>query len=218
MISVQITLVYVETDMNDAKVPNEVLLAAGLDLMRQAGKPLEKMPAKGRAMIYRTSDGETVRIRTCNDHVLVALAASPNEGARLNIEGTDHLLIVMPETPRQHGAVIAYFIPSEVAVRAVRSSHAAWLASRPNTDGDNKTWCVWFDDDGPAKANGFAQQWLQYRLSGKGSTQLASVGPAHAGSNGTRSLGEVIATARKQIAEVAGVSFEAVKITVDLTA
>jgi hypothetical protein len=147
----------------------------------------------------------------------VALATSPGEGARLNIEGTDHLLIVMPETPRHHGAVIAYFIPSEVAVKAVRSSHAAWLASKPNTNGDNKTWCVWFDDDGPAKANGFAQQWSQYRLPGKGSTQLATAAPAHTGLNGTRRLGEVIATARKQIAEVAGVSFEAVKITVDLT-
>ena len=95
-------------------------------------------------MQYALPNGETVRVRTCNDHVLVALAASARKGAALNIEGTDHLLVVMPEIPRTGGSVIAYLVPTEIAVEAVRTTHADWLASNPNTKGKNRTWNIWF--------------------------------------------------------------------------
>jgi hypothetical protein len=87
--------------MNGDRVPNDALVGAGLKLMRDAGMPLERAPARGRAMIYRLSNGQTVRVRTCNDHVLVVLADESSETAKLNIEGTDHLLVIMPQTPRE---------------------------------------------------------------------------------------------------------------------
>jgi hypothetical protein len=90
-----------------ARVSNESLLEAGLTLMREAGRPLERLPTNSRAMKFSLSSGETVRVRTCNDHVLVVLADRAEKGARLNIEGTDYLLIVMPEVPRTIGAVSA---------------------------------------------------------------------------------------------------------------
>src|SRR3989337_3478223 len=115
------------------RVSNQELVDAGLAMMKAVGKPLQKLPTNSRAMKYRLANGETVRIRTCNDHVLVVLAESASAGAALNIEGTDHLLIVMTEIPRQAGPVIASFVPASVAVRAVRKAHADWLATNPAT-------------------------------------------------------------------------------------
>lgn len=195
--------------MRAGRIPNDTLLDAGLILMKQAGRSLERVKTNTRSMQYALPNGETVRVRTCNDHVLVALAASPRKGAALNIEGTDHLLIVMPETPRTAGSVIAYLVPTKVAVEAVRSSHANWLDSNPNTKGENRTWNIWFDE--AAKAGGFAEKWAKYRLPGSVSTLKSSPAPATA--SGT--LGDVIATAKQQIADAAGVPIDAVKITVE---
>jgi hypothetical protein len=216
--------------VKEHKVPNAELLEAGLELMRRAGKPLERGETKGRAMLYRTAEGRTVRIRTCNDHVLVVLADSADRGAALNIEGTDYLLIVMPEEPRSRGPVIGYLVPTEVAVHAARTTHEEWLASNPNTKGQNRTWNLWFDDDGPAKANGFAHKWAEYRLPGfidvrrpsRTKTVLPSNSARSAANSGEEddspaNLGRVIADARRQIASTAGVPESAVKITIDLT-
>lgn len=201
--------------MRTDRVPNEALLEAGLALMQQAGKGLEKVPTNSRAMMYRLRDGETVRVRTCNDHILVVLADSADEGARLNIEGTDHLLIVMPETPRISGPIIGYLVPTSIAVDAVRRTHAEWLASSPNTKGTNRTWNIWFDDESP-KAGGFAKRWARYRLTGSATTNPRAGSVAPLGSARGGKLGEVIAAARKQIADAAGVPMDAVKITVQL--
>ena len=107
--------------MLQIKVPNDQLLEAGLRLMEQNGQPLQRAESKGRARLYRNPEGRTVRVRTCNDHVLVVVADSPEVGAKLNIEGTDSILIVMPEIPGSPGPVVAYLVPTSVAVEAVRS-------------------------------------------------------------------------------------------------
>lgn len=197
------------------KVPNELLLNAGLELMRRTGKALEKMPTSTRAMLYRTADGKTVRIRTCNDHILVVLAESADAGAKLNIEGTDFLLVVMPEIPRTKGNVVAYFIPTEVAASAARRSHAEWLASKPETKGNNRTWNIWFDDVG-AKSGGFAREWAKYRLQGMSLDGSEKADDAMSSVSQSKNLGAVIAEARNRIAEAAGVPVGAVKISVAL--
>ncbi|MDX2218298.1 MAG: hypothetical protein SF172_04680 [Burkholderiales bacterium] len=196
------------------KVSNETLLNAGLDLMAQAGNSLVKVPTSSRAMIYRLQDGSTVRVRTCNDHVLVVLADAAEAGARLNIEGTDHLLVVMPEIPRTKGNVHAYFLPTAVAVSAVRESHAAWLASNPATKGNNRTWNIWFDDYG-ALWGDFATKWAKYRLKGNSAT-AEKAGSVSERTAGVKTLGEVIAEARRIIAEAAGVPIDAVKVSIAL--
>src|SRR5258707_15486035 len=101
-------------------VPNESLLAAALELMKQNGKPLTKSHGHGRSMRYSLQNGESVRVRTCNDHILIVLGDQPSGNAKLNIEGTDWLLIAMPEVPRTPGKVRAYFVATEVAVEAAR--------------------------------------------------------------------------------------------------
>jgi len=198
------------------KVPNQDLAAAGLALMAQNGKRLERVEAKGRAMIYRTPHGESVRIRTCNDHVLVVLADSADETAKLNVEGTDQILIVMPEVPRMRGNILAYLVPTEVVVEAARTSHAEWLRSQPATKGQNRTWNLWFDEDGLAKSNGFGKKWTKYRLrgnSGAASTTPSELPDRQAG----QKLGDVIADARRRIAAAAGIPEGAVKISIDLS-
>ena len=195
--------------MREGRIPNEMLLEVGLTLMKRAGQPLERLKTNTRSMQYALLNGETVRVRTCNDHVLVALAATARKGSALNIEGTDHLLIVMPEIPRTAGSVVAYLVPTQVAVEAVRTTHADWLASNPNTKGKNRTWNIWFDE--ASKAGSFAEKWSKYRLPGTASTFKAT--PSPTGANGT--LGDVIAAAKQQIAVAAGVPIDAVKITVE---
>jgi hypothetical protein len=191
-------------------VPNEQLLQAGLKLMDINGKSLTRKQVSGRSMKYSMSNGQTVRVRTCNDHVLIVLASQHEGNAKLNIEGTDWLLVVMPEVPRTPGKVIAYLVPEAEAVREVRATHQAWLDSDPNTKGNNRTWNIWFDPDGPVKANDFARKWSRYRLVGDVST-VPVMDPMPAGSG---SLRTEIEDARMRIARVAGVPPGSVTITI----
>jgi hypothetical protein len=201
--------------MVDDRVPNDALAEAGLELMKQCGKPLERVKSNGRAMIYRMSDGASVRLRTCNDHLLVVLAAADDpDTARVNVEGTDYLLVVMPERQRTPGPVMGYLIPAAIVADAARSTHKDWLATKPNTKGDNRTWNLWFNKSGPSKANNFAEKWQQYRLSGSASAGSAT--PTAPLSSQPLKLGDVIASAKLQIAESAGVSADRVKIIIDV--
>jgi hypothetical protein len=195
------------------RIDNERLLVAGLEMMKQDGKPLRKLQSTGRSMLYALSTGETVRVRTCNDHILIVVADRPTADAKLNIEGTDWLLIVMPEVERTPGRVIAYLVPTNIAVGAVRRTHQEWLDTQPDTNGRNVTWNLWFDVNGPVKANDFATKWSEYRVNGVGETiQPIAVSDFAAELNNIKAEVEA---ARQRISRAAGVPREAVRITVD---
>jgi hypothetical protein len=199
------------------RVDNSDLLTAGLSAMKSAGTSLTPVESGTRARIYRSGNGETVRVRTCNDHVLVTVAASTERDAKLNIEGTDHLLIVMPEVPRSPGPVMVFFIPTAVVVEAVRQAHARWLASNPSTKGSNRTWNLWFDEDEAAAGGGFARIWQKYKLASPISAVKSSAAESPAAqSSGPMTLGEVIADAKRRIATAAGVSESAIKISIEM--
>ena len=195
-----------------AKVPNDELLAAGLDLMRQNSLPLTRIPSKGRSMIYATPDGRSVRARTCNDHILIVVASDDSEDAQLNVENTDLLLFVYPSTPRTDGPVEAFLLPVPEVVEAARRTHHEWLATKPRTRGNNRTWNLWFDDDGPAQASGFAKFWAKYRLDGHATT-VESEAPLETDTKPP--LGDVISACQRQIAEAAGVPVGSVRISVE---
>ena len=196
------------------RIESGVLLEAGLELMRLNGKPLTKLPSKGRSMLYKLPSGETVRARTCNDRILIAVADKPSADARLNIEGTDWLFVVMPEIVRTEGKIIAYLIPAQEAVAEVRHSHQAWLASNPNTKGANTTWIIWFDHVGSAGSNNYAERWTKYRLEGNVSTLGFSSKQAAPAGEAANIKAEVEA-ARHRIARAAGVAPGSVKISID---
>jgi hypothetical protein len=198
------------------RIDNDDLLKAGLTIMEQNGKPLKKIQGPGRAMLFALPNGETVRVRTCNDHILIVLADRPSDDARLNIEGTDWLLIAMPEFERTPGKIIAYLVPTAVATEAAKATHRDWLSTNPNTKGSNTTWNLWFDADGPAKANDFAKKWSMYRLNGDGQAAHA----VNAQGNGSEPLNvkAEVEAARQRISKAAGVPPEAVRITVDFSA
>jgi hypothetical protein len=172
-------------------------------------------------MIYVMQNRQTVRVRTSNDPILVVVADHDGEGAKLNVEGTDHILFIMPRKARTHGPVDAYFLPSDVVATSSREAHREWLANQPNTKGDNRTWNLRFLEK-PSRKNsasyGFARKWAAYRLPGEASTLAEPITPPEAPPEPTSGLklGDVIAAAKRQIAEVAGVPPDAVRISVDL--
>lgn len=203
------------------RVEKEMLLNAGLRLMEQNGKPLSKLPSKGTAKLYRLPNGETVRARTCNDHILIAVADAPTEGARLNVEGTDWILLVMPEVPRTPGAVRVYLLPTDEVVEEVRRTHTDWLASQPNTRGENTTWNLWFRDNGPNKASGYARKWARYLVPGEARTDSGTEQGPVSGKTpvaGPLALREEISASRSRIAKIAGVPVDAVKISIEFSA
>ena len=204
------------------RIDNEVLRDAGLALMRENGQPLTKCPSPGRSMLYSMPNGDSVRVRTSNDHILIVVADKPTPDARLNIEGTNWLLIVMPKLERAEGPVIAYLVPAEEAVETVRRAHQAWLSSEPNTKGNNTTWNLWFDHVYSGMASredkhGYAEKWAKYRLAGDISTKdLASTGCDPA--SNSVSIQDEVDAARQRIARAASVHPEAVKISIDFVA
>lgn len=203
-----------QTKSNRSGVARAALIDAGLQLMRQAQKPLTR--AQTRKTIYQTAQGETVRVRTCNDHVLLAVADSAENDAKLSIEGTDYLLLVMPETPRTPGPVTAFLVPTMEAVEACRTAHREWLASNPKTKGDNRTWNVWFDDGAPEESYGFSRKWTRYRLKGSATTQAGTPENIHSAASNEARLAEVVASSRRAIAKAADVPLEAVRISIEL--
>ena len=200
------------------RIDNEVLLKAGLELMRQNGKPLTRLPSKGRAMLFKLEDGQSVRVRTCNDHILIAVADRPTEDAKLNIEGTNWLLIVMPEVERTHGNVLGYLVPTKEAVEEVRQTHREWLATNPATKDGNTTWNLWFDHDGSGKANDYAEKWTRYRLEGMITTAAIANNETAPTREAGGNLKAEVRAAQERIASVAGVSPESVKISIDFGA
>lgn len=193
------------------RIESGVLVEAGLTAMRLSGRPLTRVASKGRAMIYSLSNGETVRIRTCNDHVLIVVGDSPSPDAKLNVMGTDWLLVVMPEVERTPGNVLVYLIPASEVESEARRTHQEWLASNPNTNGLNKTWNLWFHAGGPQGSNNYAVKWAAYRLdaivaSSESTERKSAAEPS--------SIKTEVELARRRIAEVAGVPVNAVKITI----
>jgi len=193
------------------KIDSASLVEAGLTAMRLVGKPLAKQPAKGRAMIYALPNGETVRLRTCNDHLLIVVSDRPTADAKLNIEGTDWILMVMPEIERTAGKTVSYLLPTAEVEGEAHRTHQEWLNGNPKTGGDNRTWNLWFRADGPGKANDYARKWHRYRLI---ATPALESTPRSEIRNGTGNVKAEVENARKRIAEAAGVPVEAIKITI----
>lgn len=203
------------------RIGSEVLAEAGLEAMRRHGKPLARLQSKGRSMIYALPNGETVRMRTCNDHALIVVADKPDLDAKLNVEGTDWLLLVMPEVERKMGKVDVYLLPSAEVVKEARRTHKEWLTGNPNTKGDNKAWALWFDKDAPEKANDYGSKWAKYKIKEDVSTAGGVMYSKFETTEGTQSsegqsnIRDTVEKARREIAAIAGVAPEAVKITIN---
>jgi hypothetical protein len=125
----------------------------------------------------------------------------------------------MPETPRTHGNVMAYLVPTAEAVAEVRRTHRDWLATNPNTKGGNTTWNLWFAPDGPNKANDYAEKWDSYRLKGTVSTDEFMPEPPphgiHAPQDNSVLQAEVNAF-QHRVATMLGLGPEAVKVSIEL--
>ena len=199
----------------ESRVSNRVLLRAALKLMGQNGCPLTDKYTAGRSNIYEMSNGETVRVRTSNDPILVVLAETPEPDAKLNIQGTDWLLFVMLEKKRTEGNVIGYLVPTQKAVNDVREAHQNWLNTSPNTKGNNRTWNIWFDESGRKTANRYAEKWADYRLEGTVSTHDVGATSSPSERPGF-DIGEEIAAMQARIARGTGLPPNFIKVSIEI--
>lgn len=143
---------------------SDELRIAALGAMDWRGVPLTRIGAKGRAQLYKTSDGQVVRLRTSNDRLVIATTNDTNPDARLDLEGCDLLLFAVPQRKRERGVIEIYLVPIGEVKRAFAESHADWLASNPRTAGDNRTWQLALDRGNPESAAHFADKWGRHRL------------------------------------------------------
>jgi hypothetical protein len=142
------------------KIEKGSLAKAALSRMQCLGRPLSKLP--GRGNLYEFADGKTVRLRTCQRHVLLVNAARPDSDAKLDIEGTDLLLVAMPAKERTEGKILTYLIPTSEAVAEMRHAHEKWLATSPATEGQNTAWTLAFKE--MTAHDNYAVKWKKYRL------------------------------------------------------
>ncbi len=206
---------YMYEKLMETRVSNRVLLAAALKLMRNNGYSLTDKYTAGRSNIYEMSDGQTVRVRTSNDPILVVLAEAPEPDAKLNIQGTDWLLFVMLEKKRTEGNIIGYLVPTQKAVNDVREAQQNWLSTRPNTKGNNRTWNIWFDESGRKTSNRYAEKWVDYRLEGTVSTHdvAAASSPSE---KPAFEIGQEIAAMQARIARGTGLPPNFIKVSIEI--
>ena len=147
-----------------AKIPTSKLRSAGLRMMEKRGTPITKIP--GRKQIYTMSNAkgsiETIRLKTNNGQILMVKSDDLHPDSNLNIDDTDWILLTMPKVKNESKGIIGFLIPTKAAVERIRKSHKYWLASDPNTAGDNKTWKLEFNEYGNGK----------YRLSTAGNKHI----------------------------------------------
>lgn len=143
---------------------SDELRIAALNAMERRGVPLTRISTNGRAQLYRTADGRVVRLRTNNDRLVIAATSDTSPEARLDLEGCDLLLVAVPQHKRERGPIEVYLVPIGEVRRAFAHAHADWLASNPQTAGDNRTWQLALDNGKPVSASHFADTWRCHRL------------------------------------------------------
>jgi hypothetical protein len=208
------------------KIPNKVLKTCALELMALNGQPLEMMSSRGRSMLYKLQTGATVRVRTSNDPVLVVGAESTDNGLKLNISGTDFILLVMPEKPRTWGEVKGYLIPTSEAISAIKSANPTAFTGRQENHQKGTALTIWFQSSDRLDSN-FNEKWLKYLL--KSRVDASDYQDLHEDNHGERvkkkkartaknnmTVGDVIDEARKRISTITGLPVKSVKIEVRL--
>lgn len=141
----------------------EELRRVGLDAMKRCSGELTKSTTH-RGQIYYTVDKKLVRLRTNNDRLILTATDGTNPTAKLDLEGCDLVLLVVPRIKRMRGTVEVYLIPLQDIKSAFELSHRDWLKDA-NTKGSNFTWQLALDAAKPASMGGYAERWLKYRLS-----------------------------------------------------
>jgi hypothetical protein len=145
-------------------IPTIILRQHAIEAMEKFGRPIERCSGVGSKQLFEDPAGETVCLRTHNDRRLVVTTSSTEPNAKLDIEGTNYLLIAMPQSRREHGPTDVYLVPTPVAAQAIRKAHEAWLSTSPNTKGSNTTWKLEFDQTKYDWESNFAAKWLEYRI------------------------------------------------------
>src|SRR2546422_539461 len=80
-----------------------------------------------------------------------------------------------------------------------------------NTKGDNRTWNLWFSENGPKKANGFHHHWKKYLMNG--SAEAVPDAALLVATDG--SVKSEVEVARLRISKAAGVPPTSVRISID---
>jgi len=210
------------------KIPNKVLRLCALDIMENSDLPIKEVPSPGRSMIYKLSSGETVRLRTSNDPVLVVAVEPSDVGPKLNIEGTDKLLLVMPEQPLNRWEnIVGYLMPTSEVIAAIKSSYPKFFDRQTNRLKTKQALTLSFEDSGKP-SGGFEGKWERYLLPMKCPARAFQdevkpvqkvkkvSSPRQRPKGQPETVNDVIAEARERISEITKVPIKSVKVSVSL--
>jgi hypothetical protein len=200
------------------KVQAEDLKNAAYRAMEELGHSLSQIKTGTRSMIFEMEDGRTVRLRTTNDPVLICVAETNDVEAKLNVEGTDFLLLAMPEIPRTPGRVLVYLVPTQRVLTDVKESHKAWLATNPRTKGDNHTRNIWFENRG-TPWSGFHDKWSEYKTIVEANAppslrpeEQESTQERQVLSTEPQTVAEIINRTTHEISQITGIKADKIKI------
>ena len=153
---------------DQAGFTTDALRSVGLAAMERSGQPLTRTASDRRGQLYVIADGRRVRLRTNNDRRVIVTTDDTRSDAKLDLDGCDFVLLVVPKQRRQRGQVEVYLVPFSEVRAAVATAHADWLASLPKTRGQNHTWQLFLDEGKPASAANFADKWRAHRIDDHG--------------------------------------------------
>ena|SRR5688572_26210043 len=90
-----------------SRFTTEALRSIGLAAMELSGRGLTRVAAERRGQLYTLSDGRRVRLRTNNDRRVIVTTDDTRSNAKLDLDGCDFVLLVVPEQRRKRGQVEA---------------------------------------------------------------------------------------------------------------
>jgi hypothetical protein len=182
---------------------NDTMRDTFIGRMAAAGKPLERVEGlHGKTQLYRMPDGKTVLIRTNKKHrAMIAKADGPRVEDEINIEKFSPDFVGPTVFSADQNDFDCYLIPTAEACDAMRANHVPHVAKHPDTTSDVRI--INFNEPE------IEQRFGRYRIEPRTAQMRPTVTSRNA-----RSLDQVVAEARRMVAQAAARPESAITISI----
>jgi hypothetical protein len=186
-----------------------------LSLLNDAGMKWTRI-GNGQRFIVDVDNGKNTRralVKTASKGGAMVLASSVDENATISGFNGDFDDVLFGVGYRDTDEVAAYLVPAKEVEAAYRSKSR----HSPHKNGNSAVWILRFGGPGDETWNGFSAKWRHYRIGTTAGPVVARrrrapiPRPAVQASHFT-TIAEVMAWAREQLAEIARVKVDAVRL------